>query len=242
MQGLNIGSDRREEIAATTAILLYTGHDNSVVYGTVHPVTAKTKGARAAIGAGRPIDRAGLLSCLRELSANAAPKAEFLPETVLAVSQDAITWWCKPGMRRVFFDCPEIGKRSAIVPHPGLVFRAASNGFSVFALHEDCRPVPTSMLHEPPYFNTWDWGKICIGTAHVPKRIDVASIAGWESGFFESSFTHPNHGGKRVKHCQGEFAFWKSMLDGNYGEQFPKDALVPMKKTLAHLIGGKLGD
>jgi PRTRC genetic system protein B len=95
---------------------------------------------------------------------------------------------------------------------------------------------------QPPYFNTWNLGKICIGTAHVPKRIDVASIAGWESGFFESSFTHPNHGGKRVKHPDGEFAFWKLMLDGHFRKQFPKEALVPMKRTLAALIAGKLGD
>src|SRR5258707_7273083 len=114
MKGLNIGSDRREEIVASSAILLYSGSDRSAVYGTVHPVNAG-KGGRASIGAGRPIDRAALIECLQQLSQNAAPKAEFLPETVLAVSQDAITWWCRPGMRRVFFDCPEIGKRSAVV-------------------------------------------------------------------------------------------------------------------------------
>jgi PRTRC genetic system protein B len=242
MQGLNLGHGHGAEVAATCAILIYSKPDGSPVYSTVHPVTPQSKGTRAAIGAGRPIDRAGLLACLDELSQNVAPKAEFLPETVLAVSQNAITWWCRPGMRRVFFNCREIGKRSAIVPHPGLVFHAASNGFSVFALQEDSRPTPDSTLHEPPYFNTWDLGKICIGSAQVPKRIDVASIAGWESGFFESAFTHPNHGGKRVQHPDGEFAFWKSMLDGNYGDQFPKDALVPMKKTLAKLISGKLGE
>jgi PRTRC genetic system protein B len=238
MKGLDIGSDRREELRATSAILLYSGRDQAALYGTVHPITAG-KGGRASIGAGRPIDRSSLLKALTDLSQNAAPKAEFLPETVLAVSQDAVTWWCRPGMRRVFFDCPEIGKRSAIVPHPGLVFRAASSGFSVFALKEDSRPTPASTLHEPPYFNTWNFGRICIGSAHVPKRIDVSSIGGWESGFFESAFTHPNHGGKRVSYPKGEFAFWKAMLDGTFGEQFPKKSLISMKFNLAALIAGK---
>jgi PRTRC genetic system protein B len=240
MKGLDIGSDRVDELAATSAILLYSRGDRSAVYGTVHPVT-EGKGGRATIGAGRPIERKALFDCLRELAENAAPKAEFLPETVLSVSQHSVMWWCRPAMRRVFFECEEIGRRSAVVPHPGLVFRAASHGFSVFALLEDGRPTPVSALYEPPYFNTWDEGKICIGSARVPKRLDVASIEGWESGFFESAFTHPNHGGKRVSHKNGEFAFWKEMLDGNYGEQFPKDALVPMKLTLAELIAGKRG-
>ena len=179
MNGLNVGSDRREELSATSAILLYSGRDQAAVYGTVHPINSGKNG-RASIGAGRPIDRSALLKSLAELSEHAAPRAEFLPETVLAVSQDSVTWWCRPGTRRVFFDCQELGKRSAIAPHPGLVFRAASNGFSVFALKEDSRPTPDSTLHEPPYFNTWDFGRICIGTAHVPKRIDISSIAGWE--------------------------------------------------------------
>lgn len=240
MIGLNLGPGHGSEVKATSAILLYSQNDSKVVYGTVHPVT-QIDGERAAIGAGRPIEKAALLSCLRELSENAAPKAEFLPETVLAISQSALTWWCRPGLRRVFFDCRELGKRTAIVPHPGLVFHAATNGFSVFALTGDGRPTPDSELHEPPYFNTWDAGRICIGSALVPKRIDIDSIAGWESGFFESAFTHPNHGGKRVNHPKGEFAFWKAMLDGKYASTFPTDLLIPMKSTLADLIRGKLG-
>ena len=139
MKGLDIGSDRVDELAATSAILLYSRGDRSAVYGTVHPVT-EGKGGRATIGAGRPIERKALFDCLRELAENAAPKAEFLPETVLSVSQHSVMWWCRPAMRRVFFECEEIGRRSAVVPHPGLVFRAASHGFSVFALLEDGRP------------------------------------------------------------------------------------------------------
>jgi PRTRC genetic system protein B len=240
MHGLNVVSDRREEIAATSAILLYAGRDGKIVYGTAHPVSARGNAKRAAIGAGRPIDRSALLSCLVDLSESNAQKAEFLPETVLGVSQNSITWWCRPAMRRVFFDCHEIGKRTALVPHPGLVFHAASSGFRVFALKDHSRPTLNSTLHEPPYFNTWDLGKICIGTAHVPKRIDVASIAGWESGFFDSAFTHPNVGGKRVNHSKGPFAFWKAMLDGKFAEQFPQRVLIPVETTLADLIGGNL--
>ncbi|MDR5776914.1 MULTISPECIES: PRTRC system protein B [unclassified Caballeronia] len=236
---LNLGPGSGAHVVASCAIVLYAQEGGQTVYGTVHPIQRDDD--RPSIGAGRPIDRAALLSCLNELAANTAPRAEFLPETVLAVSQSSITWWCRPGLRRVFFDCRELGKRTAIVPHPSLVFHAAPTGFSVFALREDSRPNPDSTLHEPPYFNTWDWGKICIGTAHVPKRIDIASIAGWESGFFESAFTHPNHGGKRINHPKGEFAFWQAMLDGQYADAFPKDLLIPMNKTVGDLIGGKLG-
>jgi hypothetical protein len=32
------------------------------------------------------------------------------------------------------------------------------------------------------------------------------------------------------------------MLDGRYGEQFPKEALISMDITVADLIAGKKGD
>jgi PRTRC genetic system protein B len=69
----------------------------------------------------------------------------------------------------------------------------------------------------------------------VPTRIDVNSICGWEAGFFDSAFTHPNNGGKRIAYAKGEFAFWRDMLDGAFSE-FPLDALVPTKGTVLKLI------
>ncbi|WP_416047426.1 PRTRC system protein B [Cupriavidus basilensis] len=228
------------DINLTKAVLLYSQKDGTIAYGTIHPVLAAPKGDRPTIGAGVPIDRFGLVQCLQSLAENAMPGAEFLPATVLSVGPHAVTWWCPPCMRRVFFESKELGNRSSVVPHPGLVFQAAVDGFRVFALRDECRPTPKTKLYEPPYFNTWDAGKICIGTANVPAKIDVNSIKGWEDAFFNSAFTHPNHGGKRVAYKRGLFAFWKDMLDGTFGKEFPKDALVPFKHSLSDLIAGVL--
>ena len=227
------------EVQLSSAILFYSGTKGDQ-FATVHPVSHDPRTSRPLIGAGRPLDRNVLLETLRNLDRNAAPKADFLPPTVLAVSPDAVLWWCAPASRRVFFDCKEFGKRNAVVWHPGLVFRAAASGFSVFALKDPGRPVPGSELFEPPYFNTWDKGQICIGSAHVPRRIDVASIDGWESGFFNSAFTHPNVGGKRIDYEAGFFAFWRDMLDGKFEGGYPFEVLVPVKATLADLISGKI--
>jgi PRTRC genetic system protein B len=183
-------------VALQSAILLYSDR-SSTQFPTVHSIL-QGPDERPVIGPGRPVDRKALLTALSELQANTAPKAEFLPATVIGVSPMAVTWWAPPAMRRVFFKCEELGERSAVVPHPGLVFQASNEGFFVFALEGTDRPTQETPLFEPPYFNTWDFGSICIGSARVPKRIDVASIAGWEAGFFESAFTHPNHGKKRV--------------------------------------------
>jgi PRTRC genetic system protein B len=239
MKGVSIGQTGRD-VKLASALLLYEG-DSGAEYATVHPVIADQKGGRPVIGAGRPIERRVLIDALVGLDRNAAPSADFLPATVLGVTSAAVTWWCPPAARRVFFKCPKVGERTAIVPHPGLVFQAGAEGFRVFALKIDGRPEAGTPLFEPPYFNTWNHGQICIGSAKVPRRIEVGAIAGWEEGFFNSAFTHPNHGGKRVAYQDGFHAFWTHMLDGRFAA-FPLEVLVPMKGTTAgKLVAGKIG-
>ncbi|WP_321817862.1 MULTISPECIES: PRTRC system protein B [unclassified Paraburkholderia] len=239
MNGVSIGQTG-QDVTLSHALLLYSGATGQH-YATAHPVTTEHKTGRPVIGAGRPLDRRTLVSTLVALDRNAAPKAEFLPTTVLGVTSAAVTWWCPPAARRVFFKCRTVGERSAIVPHPGLVFQAGAEGFRVFALNGEGRPKESTPLFEPPYFNTWDHGQICIGSAKVPRRIEVAAIDGWEEGFFNSAFTHPNHGSKRVAYQDGFYTFWTHMLDGKF-EVFPFDVLVPMKNMSAgKLVAGKIG-
>lgn len=233
-------ASRSHDVALQGAILLYGPAEGQFTYSTAHRITHEAGTRKPAIGPGVPLNRRALIHAVTQVALSALPKGEFLTPNVLSVSTRAVTWWCPPAIRRVFFQCKELGTRSAVVPHPGLVFQAANDGFSVFALMEDVRPTPESMLHEPPYFNTWDVGRICIGSAQVPKQIDVASIAGWEEAFFSSAFTHPNRGAQRVKFERGVYAFWKEMLDGNFAE-YPKEVLIPLKKSLGDLIAGKIG-
>ncbi|CAG9186067.1 PRTRC system protein B [Cupriavidus pampae] len=231
-------ASRSHDVALQGAILLYGQGPGQFSYGTAHRIELDAAG-RPVLGAGVPLNRSAVIHAVREVAAHALPKGEFLTPNVLSISANAVTWWCPAAKRRVFFKCKELGERTAIVSHPALVFQASQSGFSVFALEVDERPEPDSTLFEPPYFNTWNRGKICIGSAQVPKQIDVASISGWEEGFFNSAFTHPNHGDKRVEYERGVFAFWKDMLDGQFPD-FPKQVLVPMKLKLGDLIAGKM--
>ncbi|WP_059414424.1 PRTRC system protein B [Cupriavidus basilensis] len=236
-----VSASRTHEVAPKGAIVLYGPQQGTFTYATAHAVKTDPATGRPMLDVAVPLNRRALLHALKQVAENALPKGEFLPPTILSVSQDAITWWCAPANRRVFMDCAELGRRTAVVPHPGLVFRAASNGFSVFSVLEETRPKPETALYEPPYFNTWDNGKICIGTAHVPKQIDVASVEGWEEAFFRSAFTHPNHGRQRVTYENGVYAFWRDMLDGRF-LAYPKEVLVSMNCTLGQLLTGATGD
>lgn len=240
MSGTLIG-EASIEVSLSQAILLYCDRNNAPLYATMHTVSEDPKSRRPTIQAGRPVDRVALIQALTGLGERAAAESGYLSGTVLSVSPHAVTWWCPTAPRRVYFDCEELGKRSRVVPHPSLVFQAALDGFRVFALPDDSRPTPDTALFEPPYFNTWNDGKICIGTAHVPGQVSVSAVPGWEAGFFDSAFTHPNHGKQRLSYPNGEFAFWRDMLAGVHDSGFPRAVLVPTEWTLGTLIAHRPG-
>lgn len=225
------------------AMLLYEGDGRS--FATVHGIFTDHRGDQK-IGEGSPVNIAMLATLTEKLGRNTAIGG-YIPAHILSVGLDSLVWWVKPAPRRVFFKTNEkiIGERSAVVPHPGLVFGINSSGaWSVCAVEGNDRPLEDTPLFQAPYFNVWEGGNICRGTVDVPKSISAGDTAQWEECFFSSNFVHPNvHTPMRLLNRKsGPYQFWKSMLDGKH-KTFPKKALVPTGGTLKDFIkkisGGK---
>lgn len=241
--------DGVEQAAVSKAILLYTrkgrfSSNDDVIFASLHEVADTGTKARpnVQIMPGSPITRSALLAALGSLSDEYLYETELVPESLLSQSPKHLTWWRPAGKKVVFFDCKELGKRSAIVPHPALVFHVSAKGWHVLAMKESVRPTLETPLFHSPYFNVYDDGKICVGSAAIPEKRAAGTIPEWESAFFESAFTHVNGRIRKVSHPRGEYAFWKEMLDGVF-ETFPTEMMVPLDMTLANLLkGGTPGD
>lgn len=226
----------------THAILIYSGKQGysselNPVFASMHQVADVGTKAKpnTQILPGSPISRDGLMMALGSLADEYLYDVDLLPENLLGHSPKHMLWWRPAGHARVFFRNQELGKRSAVVPHPALVFMVAGNAWSVYALKDSVRPTLDTELCHAPYFNVYDNGKICIGSAAIPDKLTPSSIPGWESAFLESEFTHVNGGIKKVSHPRGEYAFWKEMLDGQY-KAFPTEFLVPTGIKLTDLL------
>ena len=92
-------------------------------------------------------------------------------------------------------------------------------------------------LFQAPYFNVYDDGGICQGSASVPEGTTAEKVEAWNDAFFGSFFTHPNVRKNLVKYRGGACKFWQDMLDGRVA-QFPERVLVPVQMTLGQLLGG----
>lgn len=218
-------------LTLSKAILLYENshRKGDFKYASVHEVRVSKRGGPE-IMAGNPLSKVGLEEALSSL--RSAQKDEFfgfIPDNVLSASSKHLVWWRPSQKSRVFFNCRELGKRSNITPQPSLLFSVIEepSGFiwSIWALKGNQRPTPETMLHLAPYFNVYDSGSICVGSAQTPKSVSPGSLKQWEAAFFDSAFTHANGERKRSTHPKGDYALWKDLLDGNFIE-FPDELLI----------------
>lgn len=232
-------------LVLSRAILIYTregakshhSDSNDALYATMHPIQNFGTNAKPnfQIAAGSPVTREGLTEMFSLLAKRHTLNTDLIPEHVLSISADHMVWWMPACERPVFFNNKELGKRGAKVPHPPLLFVVVQGQWSVYALAKNERPKAETELQFAPYFNVYDSGGICTGSAKIPGTISAASTASWEQAFFESEFTHINGSAKKSSHPRGEYALWKELLDGVHKE-YPMQYLVPAKATVATLM------
>lgn len=227
------------------AILLYATGEH-VVYATRHSVQQNKNGGPVILP-GVPVSHEYLTDAYNDLIGKTALK--MLPKNALAFNVNTLVFWTPPKVRHLRFSCPEpMGERSGLAPNPGLIFILKKHHLSVFAFKGNKKPSLNTELFNAPYMNIYDAGDMCLGNVNLPdpESCDVASC---EAAFFNSYFTHANHG-KQVEYTGGIYSLWIDLLEstGNVDAKFPEDVMIPRmpinnkdKFTLADLLSGNEG-
>lgn len=228
---------KQQQVVLSGSILLYSDRNHGAVkYASEHDVTVDESG-KPTIMAGRPISLAALRNMENLLNVQMA--GELLPENVLVNRGGMLVWWKPAGMRRVFFNTKYdgIGKHSAVVPHPALVFIVQHDQWHVFGLKRNKRPNANTALCHAPYMNVWvsQDGRICTGNVNLPGDSLVEKISAWESSFFDSEFTHPNETRRFVKHKEGVIGLSRKLIEGRW-KRFPVSVLVESGATVGQMV------
>jgi PRTRC genetic system protein B len=142
-----------------------------------------------AIGAGVPASipalGAALAACMPQRQLG------YLPEAVLYADHDMVIWWRPAGRHTVFVSANNSADTKPLeVDHPPLVFVAKGGTLAVFALLENKRPLPDTVLMHAPYPNVYETGAICMGNARLPMQPTPQNIHDYEKAFMDSRFTH----------------------------------------------------
>ena len=229
---VRIGANRN--FVLQRALLIYG--DGSGAFATLHEVKDGKDGAPY-LGPGQSLTTTFLRALADGLAVRMAP--EILPENILARTPDLLAWWTRPRCRLMFLGggSAEAAKLNGrMFPHPALVFKVWSRDLFVRALAVDERPSVGTRLKTAPYWNTDSRACVCQGSMRVPEEVSAQSIAGWESAFFASEFTHPSGAVRLTNHPGGFAGLWSNLADSKV--PFPTEFLTDAKQTLREFIEG----
>jgi PRTRC genetic system protein B len=229
---IEIGGNSAVELRK--AVMIYTG---TQAYVTVHDVLRDEQG-RPHYGPPEALSADFLKSLCELLKQKAVREVEILPDSILYLSDELISWWRPAAVRPMFFQSATDQEANALsgkkFPHPALVFVATERYISVRALPRNERPTSGTLLMSAPYWNTYEDGSVCTGSMHVPtSEVSSSVTAEWERGFFESAFTHPSGAVRLTSFKGGIIPMWTSVLGA---DAFPGRHLVPAHETLLQFI------
>ena len=211
------------------AVLVYRSRSGRRAFAAWHPAHLEPDGAPS-LGAGEPLTTAFLRRLADGLGSQLRP--EILPENVLVRTPDRLVWWVPAQQRVMFFPDadPKLAQLSGKrFPHPALVFKVSGRQLSIRALVRDRRPGESTMLKTAPYLNVNEASVCCQGSMRSPEGTSVDTIAGWESAFFQSEFTHVYGAVRLTSHRGGFVGLWTSLAGK---QQFSTQFLTDARETL----------
>ena len=237
----DFGSAQTLQLAS--AILIYksdadrTGGES---LATVHRVSHTADG-KAHIGPGSLPSTAALQKMASDLFSVSI--LDYLPANVLAYSPHRLVWYQPSCLRRIWFSkilpartsgCPRLNGKLA--RWPALLFSADNHHLAVFALANDKRPVPETVLYRAPFPNVeGHGGGVALCSARPPNHISIGTMAGWERSFYDTEFTHGLNAG--VINGDDYAGLWEAMTDKDkQPDTFPANVLKPTQSTLATFL------
>ena len=199
-------------------------HNKPLCYATVHHID------KGQYTAGRPISSAFLDAMSSITLPKADAKSFFLHNRAVYYSHRTrqLVWWRPAGPQHVLF-AESTRIQSGIAKLPPLLFCYFGSSLEVFALKDDIRPTPDTLLYKGPFFNAG-----CMGNVRMPFNVYPSDCERIEDLFFSSEFTLNV---KPMLDRLDPIDLWTNLTAK--GIDFPIDCLVPHRTLIEHITGGE---
>lgn len=168
----------------------------------------------------------------------------LVPEQILMAHSTpglkAIMWYKAAGDRLINFSEALNIKGDCRAQIPALLFLILNNKLYIFGLIDNKRPTENTKLYHAPFFNIYDDGNVCLGTAKIGSKTKTfeEEAERYERGFFMASQNSLHNVGTKLPIVK----LWKELI--KKPQPFPsKKALIQHKKykTLGLLINNLIG-
>jgi len=200
-------------------------------------------------GAPQPLDK----STLKEIAATYMKKESFqmgfetlIPDHILftRIQPGAlVVMWHRPAqIKKLNFSASLNIKGESTVWIPPILYVVLNNNLYLFGLQADSRPNSKTKLYHAPFFNVYESGNVCLGTAPIGKyraKTFPGEAERYERGFFMAE----QNGGHNIPTKTPLAKLWNGLLRKK--QVFPaKDELIQHSKykTLSDLMTKLIGN
>jgi PRTRC genetic system protein B len=155
-----------------------------------------------------------------------------------------VVMWYRPAMKRVLnFDTILKIKGSSTVEVPATLYVLINTNLYIYALMTNDRPELKTKLYKAPFFNIYDDGRVCLGTARVgsvrEKTFELEAHR-YERAFF---MAEQNGGGGTQNTCKTPLAaLWNGLIKKKGPFPSSKELVQHSHKTVADLISKLIGN
>jgi PRTRC genetic system protein B len=176
---------------------------------TRHPIT----GGR--LGFGEPVSMQMMSELLADLTESSGhtkkssrQEIQFIPSNVLLSNEESILWY-QPSREAMLWLQTGGERRGIKIRWPALLFRAnkTPTKLSVVALDSDMRPTLESDVFDVPMPNCYHGGGFCLGSATMPRQLDLSSLPKIELCVYDALKTHSNNS-KAIADGTTPTAYW----------------------------------
>lgn len=169
----------------------------------------------------------------------------LIPEHILYGNHKlgkTVVIWYRPAMKRLLnFSASLKIKSDSLVHIPATVYLSVNNDLYVFSMEKSDRPSYKTKLFKAPFFNIYEDGKVCLGTARIGKR--TGSYEKEADRFEKAFYLAEQNGGMFLQQCKTDLKkLWPDVIQKK--TVFPQKELVqhPKFKTLSDLINRFVGE
>lgn len=135
-------------------------------------------------------------------------RREIIPNNVL-ISDGEIIVWYQPSKKAPLWVAANGDRKMLPIIWPSILFfiNVHTKSFNCLALDSDERPTLESFVYDLPFPNAYHNGGFCLGSAHLPSNICMATLADIESCVYDAIKTHSSNP-QAIKNGEQPTAFW----------------------------------
>lgn len=225
-------------------IVIYTDKQERDFYLESRAIISQDNGY--SFGAAMPLEENKIKRLVKHYNQNVSTfktivNPTIIPEHLLygnSTEGETTVVWYRPAQSKAINFSKGLTLKPAVVNIPATLYCIRKGGLYVFALKDNKRPDSKTPLYHAPFFNIYNDGAVCLGSANIGKAGEtfIDELERYEIGFY---MAEQNGGTTEGRTKTPLVKLWKGLIKSQNPFDVKELVKHPKYKSLGHFLEGK---